>query len=139
MNSKMRAAPKLDRRQFLKLGTLATAPGILMGASKKHNPLKITNKCKRMDQKYTIFARQLWDHEFVKKVESSIEPRRSVTNAPHHRSPSRRKKPRMLHTLDGVAPTGLGQIEAGNRHGLTVVVGQFQNAPVGGHYLGVAR
>jgi hypothetical protein len=77
---------KLNRRQFMKLGAVTTASGALMSAtgyanSNKNkisysaqtpaslniedNPLRITDKCKRMPQKNTIFARQLWDFEFL--------------------------------------------------------------------------
>ena len=66
-------APKFDRRQFLKISALATTSGALMGTSENRSPIKITDKCQRMDQKNTIFARQLWDHEFVKRVEASVD------------------------------------------------------------------
>ena len=78
-----KTATKLDRRQFLKISTLATASGALMGTSKSFTsplshpenrfPVKITDRCKRMDQKNTIFSRQLWDVEFVKRIETSID------------------------------------------------------------------
>jgi len=85
---------KLNRRQFMKLGAVATASGALMSATGnadpsknlatnnapfsvsldvKDYPLRITDKCKRMPQKNTIFARQLWDFEFLQKIESSID------------------------------------------------------------------
>lgn len=65
-------APKFDRRQFLKISALATTSGALMGTSENRSPIKITDKCQRMDQKNTIFARQLWDHEFVSRNNSAI-------------------------------------------------------------------
>ena len=78
-----KTATKLDRRQFLKISTLATASGALMGTSKSFTsplshpenrfPVKITDRCKRMDQKNTIFSRHLWDVEFVKRIETSID------------------------------------------------------------------
>jgi len=85
---------KMNRRQFIKIGAVATASGALIGqagsSDKKENflkkiasspvshghkesPIKITDKCQRMEQKYTIFARHLWDHEFVSRIESSID------------------------------------------------------------------
>ena len=85
---------KLNRRQFMKLGAAATASGALMSATGhadpsikaaansapfsvsldlKDNPLRIIDKCKRMPQKNTIFARQLWDFEFLQRIESSID------------------------------------------------------------------
>jgi epoxyqueuosine reductase len=85
---------KLNRRQFMKLGAVAAASGALMSAKGhanpnknfatktipssvfldiKDNPLRITDKCKRMPQKNTIFSRQLWDFEFVQRIESSID------------------------------------------------------------------
>lgn len=42
----------------------------------KDNPLRITEACQRMPQKNTVFARQLWDYEFVQKIESSINRKR---------------------------------------------------------------
>jgi reductive dehalogenase len=73
MNNKTKTAIKLDRRQFLKISALATTSGALMGKSENRSPIKITNKCQRMDQKNTVFNRQLWDFEFVKRIESSID------------------------------------------------------------------
>jgi epoxyqueuosine reductase len=94
---KQRGKIKLKRRQFMKLGAAATAAGALMSAkgyvqprenfvSKiapvsvaldlKDNPLRITDKCKRMPQKNTIFARQLWDFELMQRIESSIDQKR---------------------------------------------------------------
>jgi reductive dehalogenase len=88
---------KLNRRQFIKLGAVTTASGALMGATGhsdprknifskneplsvsltlKDNPLRITEACQRMPQKNTVFARQLWDYEFVQKIESSINRKR---------------------------------------------------------------
>jgi len=85
---------KMNRRQFIKIGAVATASGALIGqaglSDEKENflnkivnspfnhghkefPIKITDKCQRMEQKYTIFARHLWDHEFVSRIESSID------------------------------------------------------------------
>jgi epoxyqueuosine reductase len=85
---------KFNRRQFMKLGAAATASGALLSATGhanprtisppkspplsvslnlKDNPLRITDKCKRMPQKNTIFARQLWDFEFLQRIESSID------------------------------------------------------------------
>ncbi len=85
---------KMNRRQFMKIGAAATASGTLMSVTghaapsknlatktaspsvslgTKDNPLRITDKCKRMPQKNTIFSRQLWDFEFVQKVESSVD------------------------------------------------------------------
>jgi epoxyqueuosine reductase len=85
---------RFNRRQFMKLGAAATASGAMMSVTGqanpriisaannapvsvsldlKDNPLRITDKCKRMPQKNTIFARQLWDFEFLQKIESSID------------------------------------------------------------------
>lgn len=85
---------KLNRRQFMKLGAAVTASGALKSATGhshpsknsamestsfslslnlKHNPLRITDKCKRMPQKNTIFARQLWDFEFLQRIEASLD------------------------------------------------------------------
>jgi len=85
---------KMNRRQFIKIGAVATASGAMIGQagfsdekenflnktanspvshSHKEFPIKITDKCQRMEQKYTIFSRQLWDHEFVSRIEASIE------------------------------------------------------------------
>ncbi len=85
---------RMNRRQFMKIGAVATTSGALMRATGnadprknfatnnapfsvsldvKDNPLRITDKCKRMPQKNTIFARQLWDFDFVQRVESSID------------------------------------------------------------------
>jgi len=78
----------INRRQFLKISAASTVLGtsalsgnnnpLLTRAtmdsasqSKKDFPVIITDKCKRMDQKNTIFARQLWDYDFVKKIEST--------------------------------------------------------------------
>jgi reductive dehalogenase len=89
-----KAHKKLNRRQFIKIGAMATASGVLIGqagfSDEKENflntianspidhghkefPVKITDKCQRMEQKYTIFSRQLWDHEFVSRIESSMD------------------------------------------------------------------
>ncbi len=51
MNNNTKTAIKLDRRQFLKISALATTSGALMGTSENRSPIKITNKCQRMDQK----------------------------------------------------------------------------------------
>jgi reductive dehalogenase len=85
---------KMNRRQFIKIGSVATASGALLGqagfSGNKENflniianspvshghkefPIKITDKCQRMEQKYTIFSRQLWDHELVSRIEASID------------------------------------------------------------------
>lgn len=85
---------KLNRRQFIKFGAMATASGALLGSTGstdpsknfgakpkpfsislnlKDNPLRITDQCKRMPQKNTIFSRQLWDFEFMQRIESSID------------------------------------------------------------------
>jgi len=85
---------RMNRRQFMKMGAVATASGALMSAightdhnknlptkiapssvslDIKDNPLRITDRCKRMPQKNTIFSRQLWDFEFVQRIESSID------------------------------------------------------------------
>ncbi len=84
----------LNRRQFMTVSAMATASGALMSATGhsdlcndfdikitpssvsldiKDNPLRITERCKRMPQKNTIFARQLWDFEFAQRIESSID------------------------------------------------------------------
>ncbi len=81
----------------MKLGAAATASGALMSTTgyvhprenfvskispvsvaldPKDNPLRITDKCERMPQKNTIFARQLWDFEFMQRIESSIDRKR---------------------------------------------------------------
>jgi hypothetical protein len=39
-------------------------------------PVKITAKCKRFDQKNTIFNRELWDYDLVKKIISLENARR---------------------------------------------------------------
>jgi epoxyqueuosine reductase len=88
---------RMNRRQFMRMGAVATASGALMSATGnadpnknlaakstsssvsldlKDNPLRITDKCKRMPQKNTIFARQLWDFEFLQRIESSIDQSR---------------------------------------------------------------
>lgn len=85
---------KMNRRQFITMSAAATASGALLSATGhaapdkyvatktapaslfldiKDNPLRLTDKCKRMPQKNTIFSRQLWDFEFVQKVESSVD------------------------------------------------------------------
>jgi epoxyqueuosine reductase len=85
---------QMNRQQFIKIGAVTTASGALFGKTISHRerqklltniirssesfsprefPIKITDKCKRMPQKNTIFARQLWDHEFVQRIESSID------------------------------------------------------------------
>ncbi|MFQ6031524.1 MAG: twin-arginine translocation signal domain-containing protein [Candidatus Zixiibacteriota bacterium] len=74
--SNLRTGKKINRRQFLKVGAAASASGAVFGASalsgnkeallanvaktsvaqKLDNfPVKITAKCKRFDQKNTIF------------------------------------------------------------------------------------
>ena len=88
---------KINRRQFFKAGAAVSASGALLGVSALSRdkgallakiantsvaqrlddfPVKITDKCKRFDQKYTIFARELWDYDLVKKI-MSIEKARA--------------------------------------------------------------
>jgi reductive dehalogenase len=76
---------KINRRQFFQ----TSAAGSIMGATaltankgklcadivrnsviqeREDFPVVITDKCKRMHQRDTIFCRQLWDHDLVKKV-----------------------------------------------------------------------
>ncbi|MCD6353309.1 MAG: hypothetical protein J7M06_03755, partial [Proteobacteria bacterium] len=71
---------KLDRREFFKLGAAGAAMGLTTVMATKKTlaakvysdsktkeldefPNKITDQCKPFDQKYTVFARGLWDPE----------------------------------------------------------------------------
>lgn len=71
---------KLDRREFFKVGAAGAAVGLSTIMATKKNlaaevysdspareldefPNKITDQCKPFDQKYTVFARGLWDPE----------------------------------------------------------------------------
>ncbi len=76
---------KINRRQFLLAGAATGLSGALFSLSsssptnlsssiKANFPIKITDKCKRMNQKYTIFNRELWDYELVKKIEERASP-----------------------------------------------------------------
>jgi reductive dehalogenase len=87
--TKQKTVENLSRREFLKAGTALSSSGIALGTSalsenkgalltdlaKKsasrsagYFPSLITDKCKRMNQKFTIFARQLWDKDLMKKI-----------------------------------------------------------------------
>jgi len=72
---------KLGRREFLKVGAAGAAVGIttvIAGNSKVPSsfaatevdefPNKITDKCKRFDHKYTVFARGFWDPEMIPQM-----------------------------------------------------------------------
>ena len=79
---------EINRRQFFKTGAVVGTAGALLGSAaafKKKEiliqavrestakiwnkfPALITDKCERMDQKNTVFCRQLWDRDFVKKI-----------------------------------------------------------------------
>lgn len=82
---------KLNRRQFLKATAAVGAAGTVLASSlisgckekltdeikkisrkkgMENFPMVLTEKCKPMDQKNTIFCRELWDHDFVKRIES---------------------------------------------------------------------
>jgi len=73
-----------SRRRFLRFASLAAASGTLMGVEKSPPvpairregcfPVEISEGCRRMDQKNTIFCRLLWDRELVQKIEASIDP-----------------------------------------------------------------
>lgn len=84
---------KISRRQFFKAGVAAGVSGAALGSSaivrsrdnllretidgtivreSEDFPVRITGKCQRMEQKYTIFARQLWDRDFVKRVNKAV-------------------------------------------------------------------
>jgi len=84
---------KINRRQFFKAGVAAGVSGAMLGSSavaksrdtllretinsgvtieRDNFPVKITDKCQRMEQKYTIFSRQLWDKDFVKRVNKAV-------------------------------------------------------------------
>ena len=79
---------KISRRQFFQTGAAVGAAGALLGgaaACKKEEvlalavrkssakiwqkfPAVITDKCTRMEQKNTVFCRQVWDQDFVKRI-----------------------------------------------------------------------
>lgn len=82
---------KLNRRQFFKVGAAVGATSAVFGMSTLSGnngkllaevakasiikrmddfPVIITDKCKQMDQKNTIFCRRLWDQELIRKLES---------------------------------------------------------------------
>lgn len=88
---------KISRRQFVRAGVAAGVSGAALGTSllskskenilvkrvqsalvteRAHFPVKITDKCRRMEQKYTIFARELWDRELIDKITSSVDRER---------------------------------------------------------------
>ncbi|NOR15797.1 MAG: reductive dehalogenase [Candidatus Aminicenantes bacterium] len=63
---------RLSRRNFLKIGAATGASASVLGAAPvqiwKEHPVRITEKCQRMEQKYTGFCRELWDQEFVERI-----------------------------------------------------------------------
>lgn len=82
-------ATRLSRRNFLKIGASTGATASALGAvalagekgdalavmagqsrvqTQEEYPVRITDKCRRMDQKYTGFCRELWDKEFVERI-----------------------------------------------------------------------
>jgi len=86
---------KLNRRQFLLGGTAAgfsgavltlsaSSPPILSSPSKARFPIEITDKCKRMNQKYTIFNRQLWDYELINKIEEAASKSERTSKLNQH-------------------------------------------------------
>ena len=77
-----RKVNKINRRQFLLAGAATSLSGALYGFSgsspsnlsssiKPNFPVKITDKCQRMNQKYTIFNRSLWDEDLINKIEKA--------------------------------------------------------------------
>jgi len=72
-----KTATKLDRRQFLKISTLATASGSLIGTSKSFPsplshpenrfPVKITDKCKRWSSPGLHSKAKWYQHRHVQK------------------------------------------------------------------------
>lgn len=71
---------KINRRQFLLTGAATGLSGAILGFSSPANlsssiranfPIRITDKCQRMNQKYTIFARELWDYDLIRKIEKA--------------------------------------------------------------------
>jgi len=91
----------INRRQFIKTGAVLGVVGSAWGTSfltRNNNsllqdivqssisrrpadfPNLITDKCSRMDQKYTVFCRQLWDTEFVQRM-MTVEPSESRKSA----------------------------------------------------------
>lgn len=94
---------ELNRRQFIQVGTAFGTTGIALGLStlsekkreiftkiarassvkeKDEFPVTITDTCKQMNQKYTIFSRMLWDEELFLKMKErgKVSDRESMEN-----------------------------------------------------------
>jgi len=133
MNNKTdKGGGKFSRRQFLKTASTASAVSLVIASSAlsgnkgkstanlakgsikkgmENFPVTITEKCKPMEQKYTVFSRQLWDRDFVKKIESEVRK----SGAPSYQ----REKgwTQLDHALNGAAWSVDNKFATGSENG----------------------
>jgi len=139
---------RISRRKFIKLGASAGVTSAALGASaltekseetqgvpldldqilpakeREEFPVLITDQCKRMDHKYTVFCRQMWDDSLMETMEDGPpdEGESMGEGPPGERGGERQKAPpgwtQLDNALGGAGWSINGAIAGGSAFGM---------------------